>query len=307
MSLLRINSSDHGLELHRSAQQAGAALGFAARQMRGTAPVVFMVHGYKFAPADPRHCPHDHIFSTRQDHPCWKAMSWPRGLGATAPEAQMLGIAFGWPARGSLRRAYARAQVAGQDLAEAVRIVRRAAPERPIHILTHSLGARVAFSALAALEAGDICRVVMLTAAEFTGAARTAATTPCGRATEMLHITSRENALFDHLLRWGMKPPAPRDLPMGLGGSVAQNVAQIHLHHGAVLHRLATMGYPIADPARRVCHWSVYLREGVWPFYRALVETPDQLPFGVLRGLEHLGAAPAAPVPGITGPHHLPV
>ena len=315
MSLLRINSLGGRVGLHGSAQSAraalsriaaaGAAAGMAADPLR-PAPVIFMVHGYKFDPDAPRHCPHDHIFGTRTDHPCWKAQSWPRHLGALETGAAPLCVAFGWSARGRLRDVYGRAATAGRDLAEAVRIVRRAAPCRPVHIVTHSLGARVAFAAMEDLEAHDLTRVLALSAAEFTGAARRAAGTACGRRAEILHITSAENGVFDHLLRWGLPAPEPRDVPMGLGlreaAQLAPNMVQICLGRADVLAQLAQMGFAITAPQRRVCHWSIYLREGVWPLYRTLIERPEALPIGVLRALGSDGApASRSPMPAHGG------
>ena len=66
---------------------------------------------------------------------------------------------------------YDRAQEFGEHLAALVRSVQRLAPGRPVDLLAHSLGARVALAALPHLAEAP-GRVILLGAAEFDGRAR---------------------------------------------------------------------------------------------------------------------------------------
>ncbi|MEC9102756.1 MAG: alpha/beta hydrolase, partial [Pseudomonadota bacterium] len=138
MGILRINMTDAsgGIALH-GAPEIPSAKALSAHQHR-TGPVIVMIHGYRFAPGDARHCPHDHILSLRPDHRCRKALSWPRGLGGDGT-GDSLGIAFGWPARGAFRKAYTRADQAGLALARLITLLRGQSPGRPVHVMAHSL------------------------------------------------------------------------------------------------------------------------------------------------------------------------
>ena len=82
------------------------------------APIVVMVHGYRYSPSEPAHDPHRHILSLDPDPGGRRVTSWPRALGFGAGDpGEGLAIAFGWEARGSLGGAYRRAGMAGAALA----------------------------------------------------------------------------------------------------------------------------------------------------------------------------------------------
>ena len=90
----------------------------AARALPGHAPLIVMIHGFRYSPAA-AHCdPHRHILSLDPDPADRRVLSWPRalGFGAGAPD-EGLGLAFGWEARGMLGQAYARAGDAGRAVA----------------------------------------------------------------------------------------------------------------------------------------------------------------------------------------------
>ena len=68
--------------------------------------------------------------------------------------------------RNGFARVYDRAAAYGAQLAELVALLQRLAPGRPVDLMAHSLGARVALAALPELDAAP-GRVILLGAAEF--------------------------------------------------------------------------------------------------------------------------------------------
>lgn len=257
-------------------------------------PVVLMVHGYKFLPGDPRHCPHQHILGEQRAHHCPKALSWPQHLGIT-PATPQLGVAFGWQARGTIWQAHRRALAAGEALARVVTALHRAAPEREVHVLAHSLGVRVALAALRRLPGecvGGLRRIVALAGAEYQSHARQAMESPAGQRAELVNITSRENDFYDFLLERLIPRTQRDDMMLGQGLDNCPNAVTLQLDHIPTLDALACLGYNIAPPMARVCHWSAYLRPGVFGFYRDLFHAPEHLSVSRLRAM-----TPYAPCP----------
>ena len=255
------------------------------------APVVVMIHGYSFAPDVPRHDPHRHILSLTPDPGCWKAVSWPRHLGFGRTPAQGLAIAFGWRARGTLWRAGLEALRAGRALARLIAEIRRLRPDAPVDLVAHSLGARVALAALPRLAPGDVGRVILMAAAEFRRRARTAMDSPAGRAAEVLNVTSRENDPFDLCVELVLGAGSGRTLGHGLGRA-RPNWLDLQIDDPASLAALRRLGFRVAPPAVAVCHWSSYLRPGLFPLYRALVHDRARWPLPML----------AAALPGAQAP-----
>jgi pimeloyl-ACP methyl ester carboxylesterase len=287
MPLVRINVRG---DRPRPVDDLGAAL----RALPDGAPVIALVHGYKYTPGHPRRCPHDHILSL---NPCRtpRAMSWPRhlGFGRGDPD-EGLCIAFGWNASGSLWTAHAEADRAGRALAEVIGTVRRLRPA-PAHVVAHSLGARVALGAFAHLPEDAIGRALLLAGAETRAAAEAALATPAGRTAEIVNVRTRENTLFDLLFRTAIHPhrPCARTLGAGLGRD-DRRWLDLRIDCPATRARLALRGFRIPPPARAVCHWSAYLRPGLFPLYRALLR--DALPLAMLRETEGPPAAAAPPL-----------
>jgi pimeloyl-ACP methyl ester carboxylesterase len=151
------------------------------------APIVAMIHGYRYSPARPASDPHRHILALDPAPGCPRAFSWPRGLGFSGAPGEGLALACAWEARGSLGRAYGRAGATGAALARLISEVAQRAG-RPVAIIGHSLGGRVALQALAHAEAGAISRLVLLNAAEFRDAA--AAAPPRARTTSSISRSS---------------------------------------------------------------------------------------------------------------------
>lgn len=278
MALVRINLTETGLVEHATGHTPADAL---MRHVTGDGPIVVMIHGYKFAPGSADYCPHDHILSLEADHACWKAKSWPRELGLD-DGGPGLGIAFGWPARGSIWRAYDRAEAAGRAVATLIGTLRQLAPDRPVHILAHSLGARVALAALPHLPARAVTRAVLLAGAEFCGPAEAALDTPAGRSVEVISVTSRENRPYDRLLERALGSPS-RGMAIGRAAPERRNWVTLPIDRPEVLTALDGMGYAIQPPQHWVCHWSSYLRPGVFSLYTALVAHPRPMPLHALR------------------------
>ena len=256
MPLLRVNATASGVALHASSRPVGVTIARAADRARG--PSIVMVHGFKSAPDHPVRCPHRRIFA-RGVAQGWADTLVPQG-------GDTLGIAFGWNARGSLRAAHTRAQSQARALAELVHLLRRARPDEPVQIIAHSLGAALALAALPHLQRGDIGRILLLAGAVPVQAARLALQTDTGRGVALVNLVSRENDLYDfafeQILRCG---------PTLGQGIAARNALTVQIDCPVTLATLARLGFPIAAPSRRVCHRSVYAREGIMSFNRALL------------------------------------
>ncbi|WP_373353853.1 DUF726 domain-containing protein [Pseudoroseicyclus sp. CXY001] len=264
MALLRADAND---------LPSGATIAGALAWLAPGAPIVVMIHGYRFSPADPAHDPHRHILALSPSLGDWKAISWPRHLGLAGNRG--LAIAFGWEARGTLFHAHAEAGRAGAALAELIARLRVAAPGRPVHLLGHSLGARVALSALTRSAPGAVARVLLLSAAAFRGEARRALASPGGAGAEIVNVVSPQNFVFDLLLRLALPHHGAT-----LGGGLALADAARWLDVPA--QRLPELGYRLAPARARICHWSSYLRPGIWRFYRDILLTPEATPLPVL-------------------------
>lgn len=242
------------------------------------APVVVMIHGYRFCPDSDAHSPHRHILSDRPRPGCWKAVSWPRHLGLTGDRG--LAIAYGWPARGSIWAALRRAQAAAADLARLIARIRALDPARPVHLVGHSLGARVGLLALRDLAPGDVQRAILIAAALFRRETRALLdASPAARTAQIINVTGRENLAFDLALRLA----APLAGPTLGRGLEAPNWLDLPLDRSGTLAALRDLGHRIAAPKAPICHWSGYLRPGVFGLYRALLHRPAETPLPVLR------------------------
>ncbi|MBI1219264.1 MAG: alpha/beta hydrolase [Rhodobacteraceae bacterium] len=245
------------------------------------APVIVMIHGFRFSPTVPGQSPHTHILSLEPVQDCWKAISWPRHLGFGRDDSsQGLCIAFGWEARGTIWAAYAEAARAGAALAALMTRIDALRPGTRVEVLAHSLGARVTLQALAHLDRPILGRAVLMAAAEFRRPTEAALATPAGRAAEFVNVTSRENDLFDFLIERLVPLFPDRALGQGTGRGSA-NWIDIQLDQTETLDALVPLGHRIPAPDLRICHWSLYLRPGVFGLYRALLR--DHLPLATLR------------------------
>lgn len=237
-------------------------------QLPSDAPVVAMIHGWRYAPGFAQNCPHGSILSLDPPVGDRRAVSWPRHLGLDGVSG--LGIALGWNSKCGPWRADHRAGQTGTALAEIARTV-HALSGRPLQVIAHSMGARVALTALPLVAPGQINRLILLAAAETRGRTLAALDSPAGRAVEVINVTTRENDLFDAFFEWGVH--------LGLRSSVGQGLGRAHpgwhdlwIDQPRTLERLAALGHPLADPPRRICHWSPYLRPGTIALYRSLLD-----------------------------------
>lgn len=280
MTILRINAIGNELCLHGGFHPLRGTLNRALKQ---PGPLVIMVHGYRFQPNDPIHCPHAHIFSSGAGHRCPKALSWPRHLGfARGNPEEGVAIAFGWYARGNLAEALAASHEAARALARLISLIRASAPERKVNLVAHSMGAHLALLAMMRVDRGDIARVIVLNAATYQNHAIKALNSPGGRSVELFNITSRENSIYDFLYERALPSTQTGDRTLA-HGLTAPNSITIRIDHPGVRRELAALGYPIASKLRWFCHWSTYLRPGVFPFYSALLRMPERLPMPLLR------------------------
>ncbi|SFG99604.1 Alpha/beta hydrolase of unknown function [Palleronia marisminoris] len=272
MPILAVNATLEGaLEGHEAVARALAHL-------PTTAPVVIMVHGFKYDPHSPLHSPHRHLFAAAPARSGGRVASWPAGLGVGEGGAEPLCIGFGWPGRGSAWRAWRQSAESARPLAGLISAI--AAQGRRVHLLAHSMGARVCLQALAQAPAGSIDRVILMTGAAPRDEALTALASPAGQDAEIINVTSRENDLFDALVEALM---GFRDVAIGSGLEVEdRRWLDLQIDAADTRRALGTLGYPIAKPETTVSHWSAYTRPGLLHLYRALLED-HRLAFGLLR------------------------
>ncbi len=284
MPMLRITVAENEARLHGDPAPLLPALADALAT--DTGPVTIMVHGYKYQPGHPQHCPHASLMSPTPHAADRRVVSWPARLGLD----NRVAISFGWQARGSIWAAHRRAASAGEALAGLVREVRRLAPRRPVNVIAHSLGARVALAAVRAGAPGAITRAVLLAAAEYGEVARHTLDSARGCRTQVLNVTSRENDLFDFVLERLVPPRHPGDRMLGHGGVDLPHMVTLQLDDEESLAALRRLGFPIAPPERLICHWSPYLRDGVFSLYRAILS--GELPLDRLRAVLPTACAP---------------
>lgn len=272
MPVLRVNADTNGPCLHLN---SGPLLPALMRAASGTGPIIVMIPGYKYNPALPDHCPHRTLL--RRDG------SWLRqmGFGMGDPD-EGLALTFGWNARGPVWHAARRARVAGGQLGRVLRILHRQARHRPIHLMTHSMGAEVALAALHVVPCGTVTRMLTLTPASYRGTADAALASDAGAALEWINVTSRENALFDLMYERLVSPRRRGDRVIG-NRLTAQNAATLRLDCPRTLTKLQRFGAQIAPPSSRICHWSVYTRPGALAFYNRLLRDPGRLPLAALQ------------------------
>lgn len=281
MPILRLNTGDDGLTVHGSPAPAMATL---RRAVVGSGPVIVMVHGFKYDPDYAPCSPHSTIFALKTRPDRTDDVLWPRHLGfGTGRSDEGLAIAFGWRARGNIWRAFRASRMAGQHLAEVIREVRRIAPDRPVHIITHSMGSEVGLEALEHLPAHSVKRLIALTGASFASRAAATMNSPAGKTCELFNVTSRENDLFDFGFERLTAPPAPNDRAMG-HGVLTPNTVNIQIDCPDTLEALEPFGGQIARPARRICHWSGYTRPGAMAFYARLMRHSNLVRLTALQG-----------------------
>lgn len=305
MAVLGVTAAEGGLREATTGACPAAALAAQLGALPPGAPVVVLVHGFRFDPAAPRHDPHGLVLALDPVRAGRKVASWPRGLGfGRGDTGEGLCIGFGWRARAAhlpalvrsgrtgFAEVYARADAAGAALAALVVRIAALDPGRRVDVLAHSLGARVALSALPRLSpeaARAIGRLVLLGGAEFAGRAagfvRGAAAEP-----EIVSVVSRQNDLYDALFeRFAPRGPgADRALSAGLPG--LRRAVTIQIDHPRVRAALHQRGIALAPPERAVCHWSFYTDPGAMAFHAAVLRDREAWPLEALREVAGLAA-----------------
>lgn len=273
MPVIRINAHHH--------RPPGRLLQM-ARALPPGQPIVAMIHGYRYSPSSPAHDPHRHILSLEPEPALHRSLSWPRALGfAGGAQDEGLALAIGWEARGRLSDAYARAADAGRGLAGLLSDVAEAA-DRPVAVICHSLGARVALQSLHHANPGSIGRKILLAGAEFRDAAADAIASPAGQRAEIINVTSRENDLFDFGIELWLARGRRRALGFGLDRP-ARNWVDLQIDCGQNLKALDMLGFPVEWDPLRLSHWTPYLRRGLFDFYRTALRQPWALPLPMLK------------------------
>ena len=118
----------------------------------------------------------------------------------------------------------------------------------------------------------------------------------------MLNVTSRENDLYDKALELLLGGPQACALGSGLD---APNAVTLQIDHPGHRAGLRALGFPTAAPVRRICHWSAYMRPGLFPLYRAFLHQPEALNTAMLRAALPPDTAPrwsrlfTRPLPGV--------
>lgn len=305
MAVIRINAAeDGGLTLPGGDPGWTAPLDRALRSVPPRAPIVFVIHGYRYAPnsdGTSGFCPHGLLYRSDDVHLCPRVKrpplaAWPRALGFSEDGNDGICIAFGWQGRvdrrsqwlkegpGDFATVYHRARAAGEGLARILAfIARRHSPKR-IGIMAHSLGGRVVMQAMEARPDALPGRILLLGPAEFSGEARRllGEQDRLGRRMadlpEILCVGSRANDLYDWLFE--LFAPAPQlrgDRPLGARGLGMPHLRwmDIQLDHPRVAEWLAAQGLHLTRLPERVTHWSFYSDPGAMAFWsRVLRDEP---------------------------------
>ena len=246
-------------------------------------PVSILIHGFGYSPTSRDDNPHETLFAPHRQRCTRRAISWPWHLGFTTPKGRGLAIGLGWEARGSIWQAWAEAGRVGAELGAVLADLADWAG-RPVDLIGHSLGARVALAAVAAARPGSIGRVLLLAACEYRATALAAARSTAGRQAEFINVSSRENDIYDFMTERLIAPPRRGDVMLGSGfeGSLSHWL-DLQIDKPEVLGALRQVGHRIAPPRLTICHWSGYLRPGMMPLYRHLLQRRAELPLGLLR------------------------
>lgn len=275
-----------------------ATIRSSAPALRKIKPLVVMVHGYKFDPFNPDVAnPHDYLYHFDPDRVAadrWqRPASWPVGLGFRDGDkwgVDGLCVGFAWSSRpqqriGAFCRAYQEASQAGRALLQTLDDLSEAYPSRDIDIFVHSLGARVALTALrVAAKRGRadllerIGRVILLGPAELVSVARDTmvAIERCdpARKPEIYSVVARENDFFDVLLeRFAPKIEGVTPVCVGSHGLSKDfgGWLDLQLDSPALKQWLAERSIVIGGGPRRACHWGLYNRPGALEFYAKIL------------------------------------
>ena len=94
MPLLSVNAIGANVSPAVPGTPLGEQLAASLASLPAGAPIVVMIHGFRFCPHLPKTNPHSHILALDPRTDCWKAISWPRHLGFGRSEDEGLCIGF---------------------------------------------------------------------------------------------------------------------------------------------------------------------------------------------------------------------
>lgn len=258
-------------------------------------PVMILVHGYSHHPHLAKADPSRHIYATHTRRA--GAPSWPLALGyGPTASGDGLCIPFAWPGRvdaaatllqrlNRFSTIYARAHDTARDLARLITWITEIAPDRPVLLLAHSLGARCVLTALRHLPADSVARVVLLGAAAFASeTTQTLKTAPAAKTARFFNIIARQNDLYDLAFEWLAPRSTWTDRALGRGLTHPPgNWLDIQLDHPDIRATLARHGIGLATTAPTISHTEFYLRPGAMQFYRHLLCKADNTAIADLR------------------------
>jgi len=288
MAYVGVSASEDGLAAAWTGGDVDALLAPQLAALAPDAPVVILIHGYKFDPGPthrPQDDPHRSLYAFGADLGSWKVRSWPEGLGfhPQSPEGGLC-IGFGWPAiephfphllgarRTGFAAVYDRAADYGFHLAELIARIRGLDPGRPVDLLAHSLGARVALCALPHLEAAPD-RIVLLGAAEFDARARESLAAHRGlRQPQVYNVTARANDFYDAMFETFAPRRGWRERAVGLGlRDPLPFWLDVQLDRQDLTDWINAQGIALKPSEARLCHWSFYTRGGAFDVYQAIL------------------------------------
>lgn len=255
-------------------RQLDAALGL----VRKDAPIVIMLHGFKYDPEVAARDPQHHIFALNPRLGVKRAVSWPRRFGLLGDQG--LAIGFGWHARGTIWQAHQQASQAGQDLAQLIARLHAKGAARKINIVAHSLGARVALQAVQQAQRNSIGRVIMIAAALFEHELQSGLRSAAGQTAEFFNVRSQANTAFDLMLRlalphWGRT--------VGSGRVQSDQLLDVAIDDRYTQEALQALGFGAGKTRSRICHWSGYLRDDTCKLFSALLHRPKETPLRYLQ------------------------
>lgn len=249
------------------------------------APVVILVHGYRYNPNRRDQDPQRSLYAVADTRSCRRVRSWPRGLGFSRHRRSGgLCIGFGWPAsaphvqallfsgRTGFSEVYRNAPRHGARLGQLVNLVQAIAPGRRIDIVAHSLGARVALAALPCINQTP-GRIILLGAAEYASVARDfVMRAGFGTPAEIYNITARFNDLYDAMFETFAPRVQGGDHAIGMGiGTDIDGWVDLQLDRRDVIDWINERGVPLRPSIARSCHWSFYTQTGAFEVYRAIL------------------------------------
>ena len=261
-----------------------------AQALRGLpdgAPIVIMIHGYKYHPRAQSTDPHRLLFSPRPEVSCTRSVSWPLELGfAQLGVDDGLAIGFGWEGRPSRKIApkpflnsfahvYAQATRAGGHLARVLGWIAELAPGRAVDLIAHSLGARVAFCGISRRASDNLGRLILMGGAEYASVVdQSFRRSDHAQMPEVFCVRTRQNAFVDFLFESFAPRSHPHDFAIGRGYQGPRDRwMNIRLDDPATLGVLSARGIGLSRPAagKLVDHWGFYQRAGIMKFYRQLL------------------------------------